>query len=890
METSEHPRAQRTRTHGASLSRREPTSPKRPRTPDNFSPRSDDEAYSPPADRDHQRFVLTDPIAFRYLEQDPSTTVLARREELKGYECYIVEQWTTSRAHPTFAITTYTGDPSHVVVVGVLSVPTDESTWSPPLRIYFKALNQYHARRRDTPLGVIMVTNLASFPSSLTVIPVPDGDLRKHRSDYFINENLKRLGCSGRSGLALVQPAPATVAKYLQLYKTSDKVDISFSVIELVKLCQSALTLFAKLEVDYADGLLCDVTERAIGDWWVDIGIAHYGVEPHDGVLGPTTVAALLGLLMGARNRLHAIGAPVPKDPFDVEAMKRGIGGFQKQQRMSRTRRLDRSTLERLHKLTQKAAEKDRWAVPRAVKSTVAELSGKGGEMVMDAVSRRDRAGIAEIETVDMDRFAQLVFGDRARWLWQGKASRKPRHEHHLQASPDQVQENSVANRHLVFKDDDHGGFAWASGRKSTIDNLHETKTESERRSFDGFGGPLPVDGADDGGDDGIRASVIKRASALRHEAKSGLGKVKGAVSLRGHRARASLEAPVPPNHDGTPDDRGIYSSKENVRSPKSVLDSPEMSGQEHNLSTSLQEASIGEAASERTRPQDDERLLHNDPESAKQPSEPLHTSSPHHREVGVAGNGFQLPSFQSYPRSNLASDDGSTAPTADGVDNVDTNDDLATDVEETPADILLRRSVSYSQYVDTQRSRASGDNHPRHLSFSMAEEALLSWQSLGESSSDYDDYDDLPARYTRQETLGQYLRQLRASISVMEQTTVNWTQEQLKSLGACPTNADDTYETLANLHRPLESATQELTLRSERDLAEVKDHLSGVCKEIETLSAKLEYELHDLRSKIEDVDAGVLDFEKGVTRAEDRVAELEALGDTDTSWKCVMC
>lgn len=122
-----------------------------------------------------QRFVLTDPVAFRYLEEDASTTLVDRRADLRGYECWIVEQWTTSRMHPTFMITTYTGDPSHTVKVGVLSVPTDESTWSSRLRVYFKALNQFHAKRRETPLGILMVTNLTGFPSSLAVIPVPDG-------------------------------------------------------------------------------------------------------------------------------------------------------------------------------------------------------------------------------------------------------------------------------------------------------------------------------------------------------------------------------------------------------------------------------------------------------------------------------------------------------------------------------------------------------------------------------------------------------------------------------------------------------------------------------------------------------------------------------------------
>ncbi|EOD52047.1 putative sin3 complex subunit protein [Neofusicoccum parvum UCRNP2] len=287
----------------------------------------------------HQRFVLTDSVAFRYLEEDPSTVVLDRRRVLEGYECYIVEQWACARSHPTFVITTYTGDASHKVVAGVLSVPTDEKSWSLRLRIYFKALSQYHARSRDTPLGTLMITNLSAFPSSLTVIPVPGGDVRKHRESFFVNENLKRLGCSGRVGITLAPPSGATEYKFHQLYRTN--------------------------------GLLCDITEKAVNDWWIEIGNEYYSIEPHDGILGPTTVAALLGTLIGARNRLNAYGAP-------------------------KTRRLDRKTLGLLHRATAKTAS---------------------GEMVMDIVGGRDKAGIAEVETVDIERFVQLVHGERSKWL-----------------------------------------------------------------------------------------------------------------------------------------------------------------------------------------------------------------------------------------------------------------------------------------------------------------------------------------------------------------------------------------------------------------------------------------------------------------------------------------
>jgi predicted ATP-grasp superfamily ATP-dependent carboligase len=54
-----------------------------------------------------------------------------------------------------------------------------------------------------------MVTNLSNFPSALTVIMVPEGDIKKYRSSFIINEDLKRLGCSGRSGMTLSDPTEA---------------------------------------------------------------------------------------------------------------------------------------------------------------------------------------------------------------------------------------------------------------------------------------------------------------------------------------------------------------------------------------------------------------------------------------------------------------------------------------------------------------------------------------------------------------------------------------------------------------------------------------------------------------------------------------------------------
>ncbi|KAI5289125.1 hypothetical protein KEM55_008895, partial [Ascosphaera atra] len=304
-----------------------------------------------------------------------------------------------------------------------------------------------------------MVTNLSSFPSDLTVIPVPSGDVVKHRLHFIVNEDLKRLGCSGRSGFTLQHPSPATEAKFYQLYKAHERVPLYEAVIELVKQCQMALAIFDLLPAEYVDGLLCDLTEKAINDWWTIIGTDLYNTEPTDGILGPTTVSALLGTLMGARNRLSAYGAPVSKNVFDVHSLKKGIASFQKSQKLERTRRFDRVTLERLHRVTAKAASGDAgWAVPRAVKSTVVELGGKGGEMVMGMVGGKDKAGISEVETLDIERFIQLLHGERSKWLWHGKP-RKTGNDVFRQSQ-------SGGGELMVFTQDDQGGYLWTSSKK----------------------------------------------------------------------------------------------------------------------------------------------------------------------------------------------------------------------------------------------------------------------------------------------------------------------------------------------------------------------------------------------------------------------------------------
>ena len=783
--------------------------------------------------------------------------MLDRRRRLKGYEVHVVEQWACSRTQPTFVITTYTGDPSHSIVVGILSVPTDEETWSPRLKVYFKALNQYHARRKETPLGLLTITNLSGFPSSLTVVPVPNGDLKAHREDFFVNENLKRLGCSGRMGLTLAPPSGATQAKFHQLYRTSEKIPLYSAVTELVKLCQVALVLFGKLEQEYADGLLCDITERAISDWWVEVGTEFYNVEPSDGILGPTTVSGLLGMLTGARNRLHAYGAPVAKDVFDPESTKRGIAYFQKSQRLTKTRRLDRPTLGRLHKATAKAASSEGWTVPRAVKSTMAEISGKGGEMMMEFVGGRDKAGIADVETVDIERFVQLVHGERSKWLWYGKPMKS--HGDMFSRLP--------GEEGLVFESDDQGGFSWKGSRKdsSAID------LRNPKRNTTSVHGKVPKETTFESmneKDPDLKKAVLKRAG----------GRLKGAVGLRGHHGKQLHDdtgdevQSINPNESqlsvASPSLRRINSDPASLESAKSIEGSLERvfsrssdKGATAQIDGPKFSPAFAKAITDT--PDDSQTTLLPDKAATSiegkedvpgPPSqyEPSKTSKPSTREPSIAASnyrGFDLDDLlpvDSFPGQEIGS--------------------------------LLRRTQSTAG-IDLRSPPARHENWwPRHLSFSIAESSVLVSNDIGWCGEDDESLESANPRSAlrRELHLADGEKRLREQMTAVGGKVAQWVAQKISRMQNLESQADRDEQELQNLYSPRLESYRSLSEQSKGVVEAEQGHLQEAIKEVEMLSAKLEYEINNLHSKVEDVEAGVAEFSGQVANVEDRVKELE--------------
>ncbi|RTE75237.1 hypothetical protein BHE90_010304 [Fusarium euwallaceae] len=806
-----------------------------------------------------KRIVFADPFAFRFLEDDSNVSVVERRGILRGYESYLVEQWACSRKSPTLVIVTYTGDEKHSVAVGVLSVPAEESLWPAKLRAYFKAIQDSHARPKETALGELMVTNLSSFPSALTVILIPEGDIRKYRSSFIVNEDLKRLGCSGRSGLTLSDPAEATQTKFLQLYKTSDRVAISQAVIELIKLCQVALYMFDKLGHEFIDGLLCDKTEMAINNWWIEVGAEHYNFEPTDGILGPTTVSALLGMFMGARNRLHWYGAPVSKDVFDLDSTKRGIGHFQKSQKLERTRRLDRQTLLKLYTVSAKAAAGEGWGVQRAVKSTLTEVGGKRGELVMGMVSGKDKGGLADIETLDIDRFVSLAYGDRPKWLWHGKPRRTlaelPNHSPEL-------------GNGLPWKDDDSN-----SNPKRVYSAPAESEAES-RRTDDSPGiysafppGSATSIGEGVGDKEALRKNMFKSVAGKMSDARSGFGRIKDAVGggLRGHNARPSVST----REDFA--EMGVGGSNQALNTAM--------------LSTTAPIPGVGRAFTWKNKPEEYlAAMKRGDTDVIPGLPQTSHFASTSTVDIKPAS----APACETQKRelegelidigAEVRKDVLSKAPSAVGslVDEADVQGPiLEAERNARPARVGLSRRHSI-QLLKCRPEKILNENRwPRRMSFGDAEEAVLGWDDIIDITDNTSDFANMEAFNDLAQFFSRQMDEIKEGIEP-------WVTEKLKAVELLDDRYAKDKDELHALYYQLNEACQRMRISSHELLAEERSHLTEGLKEVEVLVARLDYEINALLSKVNDVEDGIVTFERQVEDMEKKAEDLKIQLETE--------
>jgi hypothetical protein len=226
-------------------------------------------------------------------------------------------------------------------------------------------------------------------------------------------------------------------------------------------------------------------------------------------------------------------------------------------------------------------------------------------------------------------------------------------------------------------------------------------------------------------------------------------------------------------------------------------------------------------------------------------------------------------------------------------VDTIDeaivSDDELEHDPNDTDEpETIPRRTLSLSHIEVSHVEPRIDDHYPRHLSFSLAEDSVLTWRTMITGDSD-SDTDELAAQFAAQELSAKSTLSLRLALKQLSSETADWTRAQLDVLHEFLPYAERNADKLSSSYEPRHEGLQTLQAGVEGLLRDEKEQLEEGSKELETLAAKLEYEIDGLKGRIEDVEAGVDDFERSVGRVEDRVTELEKDGHGGRDWGCVV-
>ena len=350
------------------------------------------------------QFVFPDMVAFdrvrRRCQHWPDGAAV-QRIELQGFESYLVEQWVYERSARN-SIVIYTGNPADRVCAYRVEVVCDEAAWPGPLRAYIGDLGgSRHTFPTLSDYGTVFVTNVSQLDASLTLVPIPGGDIKKIYKCYVQNHDLKHLGCGTRAATAIGSPGKPAEDKFRAAYHVPAGVPVRYAVRELVCVVQTFLYYYGVLPAAWCDGLCCRGTEAGLTRWWRLVA----DIRPCCGLLSrrppgctaPVRFLSVIGLTLFIRTLL-ALGDSsfmAPKDPLDVQGFRVSVLLFQRAQKLHRTREnegyLDRETITRLFAWVQTVKTgqnfaKDLSKVKTLVKNTVLDLTSVRALQVLTGV------------------------------------------------------------------------------------------------------------------------------------------------------------------------------------------------------------------------------------------------------------------------------------------------------------------------------------------------------------------------------------------------------------------------------------------------------------------------------------------------------------------------
>ncbi|KAG2224801.1 hypothetical protein INT45_005325 [Circinella minor] len=321
---------------------------------------------------DGKQFVFVERKKTLQLAESCGLGIVEEEAYLVGYQIYIIEQWLCDRSIASNTIKVFTGDQNHFIRVCVIRISTAELQHPrPEIQAFFNTHTPL--KFKPTCLGEIMLTDPSELPFDMDMVLVPDGDYDKWINQAYVNINLRRTNCTGRSALNLRKPNPASEEKFRSIYKIAETVPFEQAVINLVRLAQIALYLFNLLKKEYIDGLICNETTQAFWQFYIkyhphkspEYQLKEPWMEPH-------LLAALISKLVLCRNKLHAYNFTTIKDPFaDYEHFRFDIEEYQRAKNLRRTKMIDLETLDKLNEYTVGQLK-----VRNVIKSKLDDISG----------------------------------------------------------------------------------------------------------------------------------------------------------------------------------------------------------------------------------------------------------------------------------------------------------------------------------------------------------------------------------------------------------------------------------------------------------------------------------------------------------------------------------
>ncbi|KAG7813486.1 hypothetical protein KL921_001032 [Ogataea angusta] len=364
-----------------------------------------------------------------------------------GYEAYIVEQWISQRSNKN-TVVTYTGDSKDSIICRKVQIINDPIKWPRAFRQYInELLESKYSSPTETDQGIIYITNLSQLESSVTLIPLPQGDIHELYTTFVVNYNLKKLGCGTRSALAICMPTKTVEDKFRNLFQIPPEVSLMYAVREIIAVVQTFLYYYDLLDARFCDGLLCEKTEDAISRWWamiLQIPGCEETLRPNACCSLSASILTILGFTLILKSILETAGnnISVPKDPLDHEKIRIAITQFQRAQKIKNhpgrsdaySGKFDLETITKLLQFCNSAKSsqtfaKDLHKVRKMVKDTVVDFtSGKTLQTLKLSPTNKSSNKEQEVPASkrlyncqDPEQIIQLAHGKRLNYLWKCK-------------------------------------------------------------------------------------------------------------------------------------------------------------------------------------------------------------------------------------------------------------------------------------------------------------------------------------------------------------------------------------------------------------------------------------------------------------------------------------